>query len=703
MEKTLKQKIWDNFETSRRKNIFFIVCTVLAVLMQFTTHYRLWVLPAFVILLYVELNLKISKEGKVWHYLGELWSLLLLALSPLLTEFLVQHIILEKELYKKFKPTPFIWNTIMIAVVTYALFALFASARWAFIVSNTFFFIVAAADYYVYEFRQNEISYNDLDTIDTGISVAKNYSFELNNRLAMALMLTVLAYILMWRFTVRFRNRWIRTWILRVLAVVCAVTCFNNIKDGKAMKQVTQTWEKKGTYVNGFLLNFFLGIRDSHVDPPAGYSLEKIDELVDEYTTDAGSVELEKNADGTLKADNVTGKAPTIITIMDESFADFRIISGKDTLNTDVDVMPYMDSMEENTIKGFSLASVFGAKTPNSEWEYMTGNTMAFMPGGSVVYQQFMPDEPTSIVSNLKNMGYDTVAMHPYYAAGWRRNTVYPRMGFNEMYFMDDEFQLFDTTAIMRDYITDQEMFDQVIKRYEQQQEESPNTPMFLMGITMQNHGGYKKTYDNFSSKVHYLDYVDYHADSSDPTVDTRPWDQYLTVSHATDDAVKNLIEYFKTVDEPVVICFFGDHLPSLPDAFYESLNGKGVTGLTLSQLENLFTVPFFIWANYDIEEQEVERTSFNYLHTKVLQAAGLPLPAYNQFLADMEQVIPAINSRGYYSASTKTWKHVSAASGTDLSWIKKYDWLQYNNVFETDDQSKVFFPYLTGELEENE
>lgn len=105
-----------------------------------------------------------------------------------------------------------------------------------------------------------------------------------------------------------------------------------------------------------------------------------------------------------------------------------------------------MDSLSENTLKGYALSSVYGAKTPNSEWEFETGNSMAFLPDGSVVYQQYINDDPTSIVSNLKNIGYTTVAMHPYYATGWSRNKVYPHLGYDETYFIDD----FDQTKILR-------------------------------------------------------------------------------------------------------------------------------------------------------------------------------------------------------------------------------------------------------------
>ena len=148
---------------------------------------------------------------------------------------------------------------------------------------------------------------------------------------------------------------------------------------------------------------------------------------------------------------------------------------------------------------------------------------------------------------------------------------------------------------------------------------------------------------------------------------------QYLSLIHESDSALEYLISYFEKVDDPVEIVFFGDHQPSLSSSFYPYLNGKGLGGLTLSELENLYTVPFFIWTNYDSDKESVELTSLNYLSTLALERAGIALPAYNQFLADMMEEIPAVNSRGFYSKSQGKFLHVEDAAGEDAKWLKNY------------------------------
>ena len=79
---------------------------------------------------------------------------------------------------------------------------------------------------------------------------------------------------------------------------------------------------------------------------------------------------------------------------------------------------------------------------------------------------------------------------------------------------------------------------------------------------------------------------------------------------------------------------------------------------------------------------------------TLALERAGIELPAYNQFLADMMETIPAINSRGYYSKSKGCYLHIDEAEGEEKEWIEKYHMLQYNSMFDKKNRSSFFFPY---------
>lgn len=628
------------------------VAVVFAAVLFAVIRFPVWVLFGFGVLYFGIKSLKIELNEKLtW-----LWSAIMLGTGGIFTAYHIQYLLLDAELRAKISDNKMFLNVLCCLVVFLVIQIFTNNTGLTCLISHIVLLSLAGINYFVYLFRGNEFIFSDLKSIQTGLSVAGNYEFVLDARAGYVILLSTLYVAFIRKLHVSFKKRIPISIVCISLAILCCAYIGKHTQG-----VVTETWEQKGSYRNGYILNFVLSIRDCFIAQPDGYSKEAVKELEDQYSKETDTVAGE------------TEKKPTIIVVMSESYADLSVVGN---FSTNIDLTPFYDSLEENTIKGHVLSSVFGAKTPNSEWEFLTGNSMAFLPSGSVVYQQYITDTPTSLVSNLKNIGYTCVAMHPYYDTGWSRNIVYPNMGFDETHFIDD----FDQTKILRDYITDQELYEKIVDRYESKKS---NEDLFIMSISMQNHGGYTEKYDNFDEKARMLG-INY------PDVN-----QYLSLIHESDSALEYLISYFEKVDDPVEIVFFGDHQPSLSSSFYPYLNGKGLGGLTLSELENLYTVPFFIWTNYDSDKESVELTSLNYLSTLALERAGIALPAYNQFLADMMEEIPAVNSRGFYSKSQGKFLHVEDAAGEDAKWLKNYEILQYNNMFDKRNKSELFFPYL--------
>ena len=634
-----------------KTNIYVAVTLALAIPLYFITGYQIAVLAVFAALYYLIKSMNIELDERLpW-----LWTGILFAGGAALSTFSTQYLLLDAELFSRLKPEKWFTN-ILCALVVYLLIQLFTNnAGISCIIASVCLLILAFINYFVYLFRGNEFSFADVRAVGTGLSVASNYQLRLNDRGVYVLFAETLFIAFVRKCKIQFQAKWHMRIVDFLLGALCCVGITMN-----AMYVNTETWEQKGTYLNGYILNFALGIRDSFVRPPEGYSAEAVEGLEQQYGEVA---EQYKNADA---------KDPTIIAIMNESFADLQVIGD---FETNQPLTPFMDSLKKNTVKGYALSSVFGAKTPNSEWEFLSGNSMAFLPTGSVVYQQYISSRPASLVSNLKDRGYTCVAMHPYYATGWSRNQVYPNLGYDEMHFIED----FDQTKILREYITDEELYDKIIDRYENR---GRKEKLYLMGITMQNHGGYGQAYDNFDEDCFKIgrSYTDAN--------------QYLSLIHESDRALEKLITYFSQQEDPVEIVFFGDHQPSLCSSFYPLLNGKGLSGLTEDELENLYKVPFFIWTNYETQEETVDITSLNFLSTMALERAGISLPPYNRFLEEMSQVVPAINSRGYYSKTEGKFIHVDEAKGKEAEWIRKYRILQYNSMFDRKGRSLLFFPY---------
>lgn len=506
--------------------------------------------------------------------------------------------------------------------------------------------VIATADFYVYAFRGTELRPADVLAFQTAMNVAGEYRFGIAPTVARAWAFYGLFCFLVFRLRLgklKLRARLVTAPLL-ALAGLATVIGLHGVKP--------QLWSNDGAMANGLIANLLVELRDSRPREPTGYDTERLlqyeDQLVQRGRT----------------------KGPTVIAIMNESFADLRRLG--DGLNTNVDVMPFFDGLREDTIRGYALLSSFGGGTANSEYEFLTGNTIGFLPDGSIPYQQYVTDESYSLVSEFKSRGYYCLAMHPYYSNGWMRNIVYPALGFDEIYFME----AFPEGGTLRSFITDRVMFEKVVDTYESR---SGDEPMFLFGVTVQNHGGY--TYDGTDFKN---------------TVSLRGMDgdypdaeQYLSLIQESDAALEYLIEYFAGVEEDVVIVFFGDHYPALNEAFYEEIHGGGFEAPEERML--LYEVPFAIWANYDIPEQEIELTSLCFLSEYLFQAARLRPSAYSEMLGEIQDVIPALNILGYYSQQSHTFRSLEEAEGVEREALDLYRQLEYNNIFDSADRIEAF------------
>ena len=121
---------------------------------------------------------------------------------------------------------------------------------------------------------------------------------------------------------------------------------------------------------------------------------------------------------------------------------------------------------------------------------------MALLPANSIAYQFNVKPGTYSMVSTLKDQGYYSVAMHPYPGENWNRVECYQNMGFDA--FLDQEF--YEGSEELRNYISDEADYQKLIQVVEAK--ENPEDKLFIFNVTMQNHGGYEGTYDNFEQEV---------------------------------------------------------------------------------------------------------------------------------------------------------------------------------------------------------
>lgn len=506
--------------------------------------------------------------------------------------------------------------------------------------------ILALANTFVFGFRGNELGPMDFLSVGTAANVAGQYGFEITQSMleAWGLWLSVILAQLILPGQIRI-SKLISRVSAATLTAVLAV-CVGSVTNERAIK----TWETEGTRFNGYYLNFYLGLRDSAVKKPDKYSSK----VVYDYSQEYDNIDL-------------PDKKPNVIVIMDEAYTDFRILNPE--LRTNIPVTPFIDSLDNNTIRGKALSSVYGGNTANSEFEVLTGYSMSFLPSSTVPYQQYIHGDIYSLAWLMRSYGYKSVATHPYYADGWSREKVYPHMGFEKSTFID----AYPSQNLVRGYISDREAFEFSLDTINNTDE-----PLFLFQVTMQNHSGYDD--EMYEGEIKLEGYSEEYPLA----------EQYLSLIHETDAALEYFITEVKKCGEDTIILFFGDHFPGVEKEFYNELYGDYIDELSEIMLE--YTIPFFIWANFDIEESDIGLTSLNYLSTHLLRAAGFELSPYNQFLADIEKLIPGMNAVGHYSKAYECYVLYDGATPLEKEWLNKYWQIQYNGMFGKKNKNHKFF-----------
>ncbi len=651
MIQALKSKIQlvlkTNVQLDRKKGIlggFFAILALLVCLPYFSWHASLGFAVAFVAAGCLKLNISRRRWLALW-YLA--WAVIL-AITTFKTTFMVivssytPSINTEREAL----------NVLLVLVVIGVMFLLTANWKKSIFIGALLMFLFTLANGFIFQFRGKELSHPDFLSIATAVNVAAQYKPRIVPGMAWALVLWPLVAFCGFslpRFTVVSKKR-VRIFVaLAILASVLVVGV-------KTSNTAPRSWEAEGTRINGYYLNFILGIRDSFVEKPENYDPDRLEGYAEEAVSVLG--------------EQTQKKRPNVIVIMNESFVDFRAIG---ELNTNQPVMPFLDSLKKNTVRGFALSSVYGGKTANSEFEFLTGHSMAFLPKDAVPYQQYIRSNIYTLAHLMNSYGYKSIATHPYYANGWSRNRIYPYLGFSESTFIDS----YPEDRKIRNYISDQATFEFVLDKLKNKEE---NTPLFVHCVTMQNHGGYDYVGENYEQTIELVGY-----EGEYPLAE-----QHLSMLHETDKAMEYLLKELESYSEDTVVLFFGDHYPKVESEFYDELLGG--TFDTLSQQMKKHTVPFFVWANYNIEEEIVECTSLNYLSRYLLDAAGFDLPPYYHFLFNLERSIPAMNALGYYSLSQKDFLSYEAAPEAESALLNEYAILQYNNLFDIKNRNPIFY-----------
>lgn len=416
-------------------------------------------------------------------------------------------------------------------------------------------------------------------------------------------------------------------------------------------------WTMQASYAKfGSPLAIVSFYEDGLIKEPKNYSHSSVKEILDQYKA------------AKVKKDTL----PNVIIIQNESQSDFLNLKG---IQLSSDPLAFQHSLKENTIHGTLNVSVYGGGTANTEYEILTSNSLSLLSKNIFPYQQLVDGERNSLASFLSQYGYDTVALHPQSGLNYNRENVYEAFGFDKSYFLDSKpsiNRLYDA-KIERNFISDRSLFEGIQQLYQTKS----NSPLFTFLVTMQSHGSYNNS--NYDTPIAINNSSETYPDAS----------EFLSSVQSTDEAFKQLVNYFQNYDEPTIILMYGDHQPTLNQNFYQAFMPQTLAGSP--DLSDTHTTPFVIWANFNIPEQTGQTISPNFLlpyTMKLLKDSSNPLPssAYHQFLSEVQAEVPVMTTWGYKTKDKKFHAKLDKHSLLD-----DYRILEYNNAIDQNTLDQYF------------
>ena len=567
-------------------------------------------------------------------------SVILIAIIPFV-EFILFENVLENLVYVFANFNVVILNALLWYVLYLGIFVITADSFATTAVLSIVSYVIAVANYYVTQFRGTPIMPVDINSIATAGKVAAGYSYNITSNMVISILGLLVINTL--AFFSRIKCKKIKT---RLLLLILTLLAVGLIYTGELyslfdMPEVDFVQMRESYSNGGYFATTLNVMRYYRAQIPENYSIDNV-EYIDSLISDAESDYIAK-----ALPDN-------IIIIMNESLCDLSVLG---ELNTQEEILPYIKGAEELNV-GIAMSSAYGGGTANSEWEFLTGNTVAFIPNGTVAYNMYVKEGAASILDAMKLYNYKCIAYHPFEKTNYNRTEVYNIFGFDEFYGQED----YDG-ELVRNYVSDLSDYKNIIKMCEEN-----DGRLFIFNVTMQNHSGYDDA--NYENNVSIEDYP-----GEFPMAE-----QYLGLVNESDRAFEYLIKYFSKSDEKTLILMFGDHQPKLEDEFYTAVRND-------DEIQKLFATIYVAWANYNIDYDWPGVASLNYLGIDMLEALGMELTDYEKFVLMSQDYIPYINVNGYADNAYVTHQITS----TEDSIINTYNILQYNNLFDNNRVDSIY------------
>lgn len=563
-------------------------------------------------------------------------------------------------------PAPFLFTSLFYFLVTFFLFTLIRRVDFPILIVSVIACGMGCASYFKNSYRSEPLYPWDFSIISEAADISSEMKIVPTLSMYLIFLIILAVFVLLFvmhkfltrkKFFVKRKPNKKRKIMLAVqptvsLAVlICYVVFFLCNSVVMDYFGITESAFRQAAAAkrNGFTQSFIMNTKYIIPEKPDGYSKNLVDEAVSE---------IQSSTTGAVR--------PNIIYLMSESYADISLCENVTFYD---DIFVSTNYLKQNYVSGTLLGEQFGGGTCNSEFEVLTGFSMTNLPTGSTPYQQYFNGKTVSYTSYLKQLGYSTVAIHSYGKQFWNRDVAYPNMGFDKFISEED----FVDPLRRRGLIKDDELVDMIIREYEANK--STGKPFFNFSVSMQNHGGF--------TNGQYLE--DYRTHLSCDELDDEQEGILITYATGIRDAniaLDRLLAYFRNVDEPTIICMFGDHLGSLggnDDIYVKSGFMDGYPEENAENLAQKYTTPFFIWDNFLEQNFIAPQMSFYQLIPSICHWYDLERPKFFDYLLEQQYYLRG-NALGLYLDRDGNVSETVPPEAE--SFLKKHKLFQYDLLF---------------------
>lgn len=508
-----------------------------------------------------------KKMQPVYAFMNR-FSLIFHALLACIINFVIEaisrHSVVAAWDYMTGTPLVFLYNAFMI-FVTFSIVYLFKRRIFVRMIIGAIWVILGIANGYILLKRVTPFNAQDLKIAGDGIALINNYcnGFEVVV-IAVGAVALLIWLISMWRRGGQYAGK-----IHHIAALIGIIVCgvlYTFVTNIAIDKRVVSTYFGNIAFAYedyGLPYCFSASLFNTGISEPNGYTkkaMAKIDK----------DGELNQTA-----ASRSSDELPNIIVVQLESYFD---VANAEFFTTSEDACPNLHNLYQNYSNGYFKVPSVGAGTANTEFEVLTGMNLRYFGPGEYPYKTYSKKNPTeSAATALASLGYGTHALHDNTGNFYSRANVFNNMGFDT--FTSKEFMnVLQTTE--NGWAKDEILTQHIMEAMDTTKQED-----FVFTVSVQGHGNYPETQviENPKIKVEGIE---------DEALKNK-WEYYVNQVYEMDQFVGDLIKAVEERNEPSVVVFYGDHLPTM--------------GLKAEDLKSryLYNTNYVIWDNIGLQKDD--------------------------------------------------------------------------------------------------